>query len=89
VPRFKKKPLEVDAAQVEARWFRHDVCQRELPAPAGEQCVMIDKTWRMVYVKTPEGTMRASVGDWLVRGVKGEVYPVKGVIFARTFEPVP
>lgn len=87
--RYKKRPLEVDATQIESRWFRRDVCQRDLPAPANEQCVTIDKTWRMVYVKTIEGTMRASVGDWLVRGIKGEVYPVKKAIFAKTYEPLP
>lgn len=74
--------------RIEGSWFRVDVCQRDLPPPASEQCVLIDKTWRMVYVKTPEATLRASVGDWLVRSVKGEVYPVRQAVFDRTYEPV-
>ena len=39
-------------------------------------------------VRTLEGTMRAEVGDWLIRGVKGEVYPCKNDIFEATYEPV-
>jgi len=87
VGRYRKRPLEVDAAQIESSWFREDVRACDLPAPAGEQCVTIDRTWRMVYVRTPEGTMRAGVGDWLVRGIKGEVYPVKASVFKKCYEP--
>ncbi len=39
-------------------------------------------------VKTLEGTMYASPGDWIIRGVKGELYPCKPDIFAATYEPV-
>ncbi len=30
--------------------------------------------------------MRADVGDWIIRGVKGELYPCKPDIFAATYE---
>lgn len=30
----------------------------------------------------------ASPGDWIVRGIKGELYPVKPDIFAALYEPV-
>ncbi len=42
-----------------------------------------------VYVfklETLEGEMSASPGDWIVRGIKGEFYPVKPEIFAETYE---
>jgi hypothetical protein len=32
--------------------------------------------------------MRASPGDWIIRGVKGEFYPCKPDIFEATYEPV-
>lgn len=38
-------------------------------------------------VSTLEGTMRADLGDWIVRGVAGEHYPVKPDIFTATYEP--
>ena len=35
---------------------------------------------------TLEGTMSARVGDWIIRGVKGEYYPCKPEIFEETYE---
>jgi hypothetical protein len=39
-----------------------------------------------VSINTLEGTMRASVGDWVIRGVQGEHYPCKPDIFAATYD---
>ena len=39
-------------------------------------------------IKTLEGTMRADQGDWIIRGVKGEIYPCKPEIFVATYDPV-
>jgi hypothetical protein len=41
-----------------------------------------------LYIATLEGTMRANIGDWIIRGVKGELYPCKPDIFAATYEAV-
>lgn len=38
-------------------------------------------------IETLEGKMRAVPGDWIIRGVKGEIYPCKPDIFAATYEP--
>lgn len=40
-----------------------------------------------IYITTLEGTMRADYGDWIIRGVKGELYPCKPDIFEATYEP--
>jgi hypothetical protein len=40
-------------------------------------------------IRTLEGQVRAGLGDWVVKGVRGEVWPVRGDIFAETYEPVP
>ena len=39
-------------------------------------------------VQTLEGTMRANNGDYVVRGVLGEVYPCKPDIFKQTYEAI-
>jgi hypothetical protein len=39
-------------------------------------------------VDTLEGTMRADVGDYIIRGVQGEFYPCKPDIFEATYEAV-
>lgn len=38
-------------------------------------------------IETLEGTMLASPGDWIVKGVNGEIYPVKPDIFEKTYSP--
>ncbi len=38
-------------------------------------------------IRTLEGDMRVNPGDWVVRGVQGEYYPVKPDIFSATYEP--
>lgn len=40
-----------------------------------------------IAIDTLEGTMRATEGDWVIRGVKGEHYPCKPDVFADTYEP--
>jgi len=39
-------------------------------------------------IETPEGTMYADVGDWIITGVRGERYPCKRDIFEATYDPV-
>jgi hypothetical protein len=40
-------------------------------------------------IPTLEGLMVAHEGDWVIKGVQGELYPCKPDIFAATYEPVP
>lgn len=40
-----------------------------------------------LLIDTLEGTHRANQGDWIIQGVKGELYPCKPDIFAATYEP--
>ena len=41
-----------------------------------------------VVVRTLEGDMTAQVGDYIIEGVNGELYPCKPDIFAKTYEKV-
>ena len=40
-----------------------------------------------IAIDTLEGTITASPGDWIIRGVQGEFYPCKPDIFDATYEP--
>jgi hypothetical protein len=40
------------------------------------------------FIRTLEGVMTVSLGDWVARGVKGEYWPIKPDIFAETYEEV-
>ena len=46
------------------------------------------QTDKELDIETLEGTMHASVGDWIITGVNGEQYPCKPDIFEKTYEPV-
>ena len=39
-----------------------------------------------LYIETLEGTMKASLGDYVIKGVNGEFYPCKPDIFEKTYE---
>lgn len=41
-----------------------------------------------INIRTLEGTMRGEVGDWIIQGVKGEIYPCKPDIFEATYDKV-
>ena len=41
-----------------------------------------------IKINTLEGEMIGRVGDWLICGVDGELYPCKPDIFKKTYEPV-
>lgn len=42
-----------------------------------------------LYIKTLEGDHHASIGDYIIRGVNGEIYPCKPDIFDKTYNLVP
>lgn len=42
----------------------------------------------VLVVKTPEGQLIASFGDFIIKGVHGEFYPCKPDIFEKTYELV-
>lgn len=48
----------------------------------------IDAHGRFLIIPTLEGNHRASLGDWIITGVKGEKYPCKSDIFELTYEEV-
>lgn len=80
--RYRKKPIVIEAWRLgsdEPRpgWL---VSSRERPL-TGNGADYLE-------IHTLEGMMRAERGDWVIRGVQGELYPCKPDIFAATYEPV-
>lgn len=41
-----------------------------------------------LFIKTLEGDHHVSVGDYVIQGVNGELYPCKPDIFNKTYEKV-
>lgn len=86
--KYRKKPVVIKAAKWDERkatldlliahglcWTRHD---GHVDAP--DVC-------RNLGIRTLEGTMRAEVGDWIIKGVAGEFYTCKPDIFEKSYEP--
>lgn len=46
------------------------------------------KTDKEVYIETLEGTMKANIGDYIIKGVKGEYYPCKPDVFNETYSKI-
>jgi len=42
----------------------------------------------VLRIQTLEGVMTANLGDWVIKGIKGEFYPIKNDIFLETYEKV-
>ncbi len=84
--KFRKKPVVIEAV----RWLnRKIVCP---PGPEwffeAERSGKIQLHGVSLTIHTLEGEMEASPGDWIIRGVKGELYPCKPDIFEATYDLV-
>lgn len=89
MPKFRKKPVEIEAVQFTGKESVADVLDFTDFAIAATGIQNPDGTWTPhLEIETLEGTMRADVGDWIIRGVKGELYPCKPDIFAATYDAV-
>ena len=86
MPKYRKKPVEIDAIQ----WTGQNlaaVLGFIDDTKTGTDVVDINGSAKTLGIQTLEGTMRADAGDWIIRGVKGELYPCKPDIFEATYEP--
>lgn len=62
--------------------------QSECDDSRPEKGIYIDPATGDLMIRTLEGDMRATYGDWIIRGVQGEFYPCKPEIFEATYEAV-
>lgn len=94
--KYRKIPVEIEAFKYEGDLINLDGKSRVVPD-------WMDRAWengRIVigmkggkreegpYIKTLEGEMHVSVGDYIIQGVNGELYPCKPDIFEKTYAKV-
>ena len=81
--RYRKKPVEIEAMQFtpESKYAVYNwiTCTKEADWSD-------EKAEPVIKIQTLEGDMVAHVGDWIIKGVKGEFYPCKPEIFEMTYE---
>lgn len=80
MPKFRKKPVVIEAIHYEGEFPLDFLGEEARVRSAGEGDA--------IEIVTLEGTMRADLGDWIIRGVQGEFYPIKDEIFRETYEAV-
>lgn len=85
--KYRKKPVIIEAIQFEDNSDRII----EIHEFMGGDTIRInyeDKDNPYLKIETLEGIMKASVGDYIIKGVNGEFYPCKPDIFEKTYERV-
>lgn len=82
---YRKRPVVIDAIENTGTW--QDVVDWLDEFELGDAPIpLFRQDDGSIMVQTSEGDMRCNVGDFLIRGVKGEFYPCKPDIFATTYE---
>lgn len=88
--KFRKRPVEIEAIQFTGHngselrdWSAGVVVPSPVLEPGPD-----NPSGAYVQIVTLEGTMIGNVGDWIIRGVRGEFYPCKPDIFEVTYEAV-
>lgn len=85
--KYRKKPVVIEAVRWYGKyneptewpdWFRDAMGAHVKPLNDGA-----------LLIETLEGNHRADIGDMIIRGVKGELYPCKPDIFAATYDEEP
>lgn len=80
---YRKKPVVIEAWRYEyeglpqPKWLV-EATEKGVVWGAGDS----------LSVQTLEGIMMARPGDWIIRGVEGEIYPCKDSVFQATYEAV-
>ena len=82
---FKKLPVKIQAIRYDGKWKTVEEIIKKFGMnrplswhPDGKPFLMIS---------TLEGEMKANIGDWIIQGVQGEIYPCKDDIFKQTYTP--
>lgn len=86
--RYRKRPVIIEAFQ-----WTGGIDQTEDPEWIVEAIKRGDVYYQggdvpYLTIDTLEGKMRANVGDFIVKGISGEIYPCKPDIFVATYEAV-
>lgn len=84
--KFRKKPVVIEAVRNAGDWSAVVEWLGTLSKPRHSTAGVIRNPDDSLNIETDEGTMRADVGDWVIQGVQGELYPCKDLIFKATYE---
>jgi len=79
--KFRKRPIVVEAIV----WDGRNETFIEINKATDRTVVAVGD---ILYIHTLEGMHKAQIGDYIIKGVEGELYPCKPGIFRKTYEEV-
>lgn len=93
IKKYRKKPVIIEAVQWNGLNFK------EIEKFAGYDVAVLEEVRKpnmdmhipgdyRLCIRTLEGVMDASIGDYIIRGVNGEHYACKPDVFVKTYEEV-
>ena len=93
--KYRKRPIVIDAIQWDGAVFVRPanepvpnwIVEASMRSPTEEG--YLEARGVTLRIATLEGVMTANPHDWIIRGVKGELYPCKNEIFEASYEPAP
>ena len=92
--KYRKKPVVIEAVQWTGKnhremWdFLTGKADKNIEPIGDNFYIDHTKVAGGLIIKTLEGEHIASIGDYIIKGVKGEFYPCKPDIFDKTYEKV-
>jgi len=79
-----KKPIVIEAFQLTVE----NIEDLESWCGGSIKGILLSINQRVIDINTPEGEIRANMGDFIIKGIKGEFYPCKPDIFKLTYDKV-
>lgn len=86
--KYRKKPVEVEAIQWHENSMLIGDVTKYFGGIKGMGATSIGRKGGKLFIRTLEGDMTVNDGDYIIKGVKGELYPCKPDIFEQTYEKV-
>ena len=86
MPRYRKKPIVIEAIQYTGQLRELEDFMGDGGEHEGNWVLTEDLD---LVIRTLEGNMIANKGDWIIKGVAGEFYPVQPDIFKRLYVEEP
>jgi len=84
---YRKKPVVISAVLYDGSDESIAALNsEEFRGKAGRPMSVCDD--KSIDIQTLEGVMKASIGDYIIKGVHGELYPCKPDIFAKTYDKI-
>lgn len=86
--KFRKLPVEIEAVQYLGNGNLGDTPPEWIWDAFVDDILQATNGTDPLIILTLEGELEVSPNDWIIKGIRGEIYPCKPDIFAATYEQI-